>query len=478
MKDNSGFFSFRIFIAAVAVAFIKTGVSAQNKSMGVGTSTPNPNAALHIESPTNNQGIIIPRLTTAQRTAIALTGADAGLLVYDADLKQVLTWDGTQWNDDLTVQAQSNDTLPAIYATNTGTPGHDSGSSTAILAETTTAFSALVARVPASASTANAISGITKSTDSGSWAGYFDALTGTAVYGTTRSNVGGALAPVGVYGESRGTGSVGGAFWIQNASNNFPALYSNTIGVGSSFSANINNPSNGSPAIIATTNGTGAVLQAQTASGWTGIHVMQTNAANSNAAVFENTGVGNTYPTLQSNNAADGSAGNFNITNPANTAPALYATSSGSGSAVYGDNTGNGQVFYAVKSGANGSAGNFQVNNTSNTNDALFASTTSSFGTALGAMGNDAAGQAHAFTIWGGGMRVSTKTLTGGGNIDQRAVAYQIDANSYTLNFPLQEGDTFYFYNSGIVSGSVNGIAVPASTGITTIYLAGVLRSF
>jgi hypothetical protein len=75
------FFMFLMAITAVA----------QNKTLGVGVVTPNPNAALHVESPTANQGFIMPRLTTAQRTATsfvsALAAVDNGLLVYDTDLK-------------------------------------------------------------------------------------------------------------------------------------------------------------------------------------------------------------------------------------------------------------------------------------------------------------------------------------------------------------------------------------------------------
>ena len=53
-----------LILLAIATAF---QVNAQNKTLGVGTATPNPNAALDVVSPTNNQGLLVPRLTTAQR---------------------------------------------------------------------------------------------------------------------------------------------------------------------------------------------------------------------------------------------------------------------------------------------------------------------------------------------------------------------------------------------------------------------------
>lgn len=55
-------------------------VFAQN-NVGIGTTTPNPNAILEMQS--TNQGVLVPRMTTAQRLAIA--GPTEGLLVFDTD---------------------------------------------------------------------------------------------------------------------------------------------------------------------------------------------------------------------------------------------------------------------------------------------------------------------------------------------------------------------------------------------------------
>lgn len=107
-------------------------VLAQNKTMGVGVATPNPNAVLHIESPTGNQGFILPRLTTAQRTAPGFTGvlgaADNGLMVYDIDLSSVFIWDGKAWGgpqlnlpyaDTLTSAPNGSNLLGLVYAGST-----------------------------------------------------------------------------------------------------------------------------------------------------------------------------------------------------------------------------------------------------------------------------------------------------------------------------------------------------------------------
>jgi hypothetical protein len=79
------------------LAILSTSAFAQNKTLGVGTTTNNPNAALHVESPTNNQGFIMPRLSTVQRTSMSLATPDAGLMVYDKDINKPYFWDGSSW---------------------------------------------------------------------------------------------------------------------------------------------------------------------------------------------------------------------------------------------------------------------------------------------------------------------------------------------------------------------------------------------
>jgi hypothetical protein len=646
----------------VGFLFLGCAAMAQNKTLGVGVSTPNPNAALHVESPTSNQGFILPRLTTAQRTATGFTSVlsapDNGLMVYDTDLKTIYIWDGAMWKTtgqvaggaklaypyvdtiatapnnsnllrmiyagsatenvgvahfenlnpnngfsalfartnsatngalDLVVNntANNNDAIgvttngvgragsfsvnnasnqsAAIYATTNGTPGAQAALSAAIYAETGTAFSAITARVPSGQS--NAISGITVSTDPGSWAGYFSASTGTAVYGTTNSNVGGALAPVGVYGEARGTGSVGGAFWIQNAANNFPALYSNTIGIGSSISANITNASNTAPAVFATTNGTGAAgvfeqtntgvfspalqgrthglgaaiagtatststnanasefvvanpanprsavraetvgtgisghfinnngannspailgstngggagVQAETSTGFTALWAKRDGSSNGNAGIFDITNAGNSYPALQANTVGTGSAASFQVNNASSTAPAVYAQTNGPGSGISADNTSTGDAIVGMKTGSVGSAGNFQITNGSNNASALFGMTNAGNGSAIGAINS---GNGNALAIFSGGVRLSTASISAS-PITTRAAAYLITngASSYSfdVSVTMNEGDTFYFFNSQATSVTVDGATIPASTGRTFIYIGGALRAF
>jgi len=68
----------------------------------VGINTPNPHAksVLDIVSKNNNTGVLFPRLTTAQRNAIAPGTTDAsvdGLWIYNTDTKCYEFWNRTKW---------------------------------------------------------------------------------------------------------------------------------------------------------------------------------------------------------------------------------------------------------------------------------------------------------------------------------------------------------------------------------------------
>jgi hypothetical protein len=69
--------------------------------VGIGTENPNPKSVLDLKSQGNNQGFLVPRLTTAQRTAISftstLTSSEVGLLIFDTDTNKFYYWSGTAW---------------------------------------------------------------------------------------------------------------------------------------------------------------------------------------------------------------------------------------------------------------------------------------------------------------------------------------------------------------------------------------------
>ncbi len=72
--------------------FLLQYINAQ--SVGVGTSTPNASAQLEVASTT--KGFLVPRMTTAQRTAIAAPAN--GLMLYDTNLSAFYFYNGSSWN--------------------------------------------------------------------------------------------------------------------------------------------------------------------------------------------------------------------------------------------------------------------------------------------------------------------------------------------------------------------------------------------
>ncbi|HUR30422.1 MAG TPA: hypothetical protein VMZ69_03260 [Saprospiraceae bacterium] len=65
-----------------------------SQSIGVGTQTPNASSVFDISSTT--KGLLIPRMTSAQRTAIPTPAT--GLLVFDTNTNQFYFYNGSSWN--------------------------------------------------------------------------------------------------------------------------------------------------------------------------------------------------------------------------------------------------------------------------------------------------------------------------------------------------------------------------------------------
>ncbi|MES2773307.1 MAG: FG-GAP repeat protein [Bacteroidota bacterium] len=61
--------------------------------IGIGTTSPNPSAILDMNS--DNKGMLMPRMTTAQRKTIATPAQ--GLMVFDIDKSAIYLYDGTKW---------------------------------------------------------------------------------------------------------------------------------------------------------------------------------------------------------------------------------------------------------------------------------------------------------------------------------------------------------------------------------------------
>lgn len=64
--------------------------------VGIGTTTPNSQAILDLSS--DNLGLLIPRMTSAQRASISLSSEDTGMMVYQTSpSKGLFMFDGTAW---------------------------------------------------------------------------------------------------------------------------------------------------------------------------------------------------------------------------------------------------------------------------------------------------------------------------------------------------------------------------------------------
>ncbi|XOV94523.1 MAG: hypothetical protein ACFHWX_07420 [Bacteroidota bacterium] len=89
------------FFVFVGILFSISLKAQENGSVGIGIENPNPNAILHLVSPDNNQGLLIPTITTSQRTSISFTGnlssRDNGLLVFDLTDKTFYFWQDSGW---------------------------------------------------------------------------------------------------------------------------------------------------------------------------------------------------------------------------------------------------------------------------------------------------------------------------------------------------------------------------------------------
>lgn len=80
----------------LAILFMASGlVSLNAQNVGINATGAAPDASAMLDVVSTTRGALIPRMTTAQRTAIAAPAT--GLFVYDTTLNAFLYWDGTAW---------------------------------------------------------------------------------------------------------------------------------------------------------------------------------------------------------------------------------------------------------------------------------------------------------------------------------------------------------------------------------------------
>ncbi|WP_171025695.1 tail fiber domain-containing protein [Hymenobacter jeollabukensis] len=116
----------RFTLPLAAALGLSVAVQAQNGSVGIGTSTPNGKAALELNSTT--KGFLPPRMTQAQRDALAPGTTEKGLLVFNTETNTLNLWNGWSWVNYLADSTPSGAaptlapvTFTSPYVTNTYT---------------------------------------------------------------------------------------------------------------------------------------------------------------------------------------------------------------------------------------------------------------------------------------------------------------------------------------------------------------------
>src|SRR6185503_8149840 len=83
----------KIFIAAISFFCVTAKIFSQSVAINEDGSAPDPTAMLDIKS--NSKGLLIPRMTSAERTAIA--NPAPGLIVYDTDIDRFYFQSTSGW---------------------------------------------------------------------------------------------------------------------------------------------------------------------------------------------------------------------------------------------------------------------------------------------------------------------------------------------------------------------------------------------
>ncbi len=163
------------YILTLYTLLYSVATFAQN-NIGIGTALPHASAALDISSAT--RGLLAPRMTTAQRNAIA--NPAKGLLVYDTDLNGLHHFNGTSWTAvgggggiALPYSGSVSNASPALRIINIGDGEAISGSST----------SSFTAAIEGTANGTGGYGVVGNSSSASGYGIYGTNPTGTAVYG-------------------------------------------------------------------------------------------------------------------------------------------------------------------------------------------------------------------------------------------------------------------------------------------------------
>lgn len=344
---------------AILTALLALPAFVANAQVGIGTITPDASAQLDVTS--NAKGVLVPRLTSVQRTGIA-TPAD-GLLVYDTDTKGFWYFKGgTGWTEvrNATLTLPYADTgsnaAPLFSITNQGSgpalEGIASGTGAAGRFVNTnidnTEGNVLTAETSGLGNIPNTAKGN---------AAYFRVDNSSSVASAVRAEVNsifGNTSAAAVFATASGTGGYAGYFQSPNPSGAGKTLVAVSSGSGNAFTAT----GNSGNSIETITNGSGTALSAT---------VPATSAGR--VALFNNNNDDNTNEVILAKTIGNGIAGSFVAEHPQGTSPALK----GEVKSQF-QNFGTAGV-YGLSSGTGGVAGLFYSNNQAGGGPAVIAIT-------------------------------------------------------------------------------------------------------
>lgn len=330
-------------------------VQVSQAQTGIGTLTPDGSAQLDVSS--TNKGVLVPRMTTVQRTAIAAP-AD-GLLVYDTDTKTFwFNKTGPGWTQitsgafTIPYSSVENNAASLFSLTNNGDGVSIDGTNNT----TTSSISAVRGTVNATApgGFSSGVRGINNGTG-GLGVGVWGSQNGSGwgVYGVTPNGLG-------VYGNS----SAAGYGVYANSNTGIGLNATSTSGTAANIS--IANNANNNPVLTASTLGNGDVINITTSGTGKGL----ISSSGSGFAVHGITSVQTSAGVLADNNGAGEAVVGRNTSDIAG---AVVGRNDGGGFGVHGfvgtNTTGTGIGVYGRVgvSGSKGRAGRFQ--NFSATND-------------------------------------------------------------------------------------------------------------
>jgi len=396
--------------------------SADSSSIGINTSSPLPGAALDITS--TSKGLLIPRMTGAQRGA--LSNLHHGLIVFQTDNPNILSPQGF-WYYDASIStwlflppAQAVWTLAGNYGTTPGTHFIGTLDDKDVVFKTGTTSFAQFERMRMFS---NSNGGNIQFGDPTNNKHY--------IFPAQIGNPGDILQldPGGTNKLLWKAVSGGGGLWSAGIGSIFPNNLTDVVGIGTNtplstldiFSSSntngalnvvnagasgpagtftITNAGSGNVVLDVGTSGSGNAINATAGNGYALSGVAQGGSAlwvqnsSTNQSTIDASSHGSA---LAGNfmNVSTGGAGNFQINNSSNTNTVLNVNTNGSGqgisvntttgtaikttatsgSALDANNAGGGNTINSTNSGTQGNAGNFQITNSANGNAALSATT-------------------------------------------------------------------------------------------------------